>query len=336
MVAPRVSVLMPVYNGEKYIHKAIECVLNQTFADFELIILNDGSTDGTQTIIESFRDKRIRYVKHSNRGVANSLNVGLKIAKGGYIWRHDADDLSLPEKLEKQIKFLENHNEFVLVSTQIAFMTNNGRIAYDYKHPDDSYFKKEKFIKVNRNHFNPYSPITHATVLIRKEVFTQVGNYRHEFLTSEDTDLWLRIMEHYDVAVMHYCSYFVRINETSATKVYEITTDFYRNLAYQFADERRIRGTDSLQRGEPMPNPEVTHSFLSKNERKGLIFRNDLLDFNYRVQLNAKDYNNVFRTMHLAIIYGWRLSRTWKAILFPILGPKLLRIGGMLRKRFIY
>lgn len=324
-----VSVLMPVYNGEMYLREAIDAVLAQTFTDFEFLIINDGSTDGTQSIIDSYSDLRIKCHSQNNQGVAKSLNNALALAKGDFIWRHDADDTCLPEQLQTQLDFLKAHPNFALVSTQIAFMSNHGKIAYDFKQPKDAYFQEQAFMKVSREQFNPFSPITHATVLVKKEVFATVGGYRTEFRTSEDTDLWLRIIEKFDAAVLHYCSYFVRLNPTSATQVFKKTTTFYRDLAYQFADERDEMGTDILQRHEPMPQPEDETVLINEpiglnHTPKGSHFRNDLLDFHYKLMLNAKDYKNVLVILKAAIRDGWKLKETYKAIVFPLLGKNVI------------
>jgi glycosyltransferase involved in cell wall biosynthesis len=325
---------MPVYNGEKYLREAIDSVLAQTYKDFEFLILNDGSKDSTQQIIEFYNDERIKAAYHNNMGVAKSLNRGLELAKCHYICRQYADDVCLPEQLQKQLDFLESHKNYALVSTQIAFMTDRGKIAYDYKQPKDTYFNNSDFVKVERSHFNPYSPITHATVLVKKEVFDAIGIYRTEFKTSEDTDLWLRIIEKFDAAVLNYCSYYVRLNATSATQVYKSTNTFYRDLAFQFADERLHTGNDKLQRGEPIPKPTITDDSLQPDVKiaSGKIFRADLLNFRYKVALNAKDYKNVMKIIGVALKDGWRLSGTWKAIVFPMLGHRVISLGVNLKK----
>jgi glycosyltransferase involved in cell wall biosynthesis len=326
---------MPVFNGEKYLREAIDSVLVQSYTDFEFLILNDGSTDGTQKIIDSYSDKRIKSTYHNNMGVAKSLNRGLELSQGEYIWRHDADDICLPEQLETQLDFLESHEDFALVSTQIAFMTDRGKIAYDFKQPKDSYFGNCNFVKVERSQFNPYSPITHATVLVKKEVFDTIGVYRTEFKTSEDTDLWLRIIEKYDAAVLNYCSYYVRLNATSATQVYKSTNTFYKDLSFQFAEERLRCGKDMLQLGKEMPQPPIEKKNKTTTVKldPGKTFRNDLLNFRYKVALNAKDYKNVFKDIRLALRDGWRLSETWKAIVFPILGEKLVNACVILKQK---
>ena len=108
---------MPVYNGEKYLQEAIESILNQTFKDFEFIIINDGSTDKTLEIIKSFTDPRIKLITQENRGIIYSLNKGITESRGKYIARMDADDISLPERLEKEYRFLEQNPNYGIVGT---------------------------------------------------------------------------------------------------------------------------------------------------------------------------------------------------------------------------
>ena len=111
----KVSVIMPVYNGEKFISQAIESILNQTFVDFEFIIINDGSNDKTEKIIAKYKDKRIKYFKFTkNKGLVYSLNFCLKKSKGEFIARMDADDISMPDRFTKQVKFLDKNESVVM------------------------------------------------------------------------------------------------------------------------------------------------------------------------------------------------------------------------------
>src|SRR4249919_3825300 len=120
MNVPAVSVILPAYNCEKYIAKAIESVLHQTFTDLELIIINDGSTDRTEEIIRSFSDPRILYqVNNTNKGLVFTLNKGIDIAKGGYIARMDGDDICHPERLAKQKTFLDQNQEIATIASTI-------------------------------------------------------------------------------------------------------------------------------------------------------------------------------------------------------------------------
>ena len=134
---PLVTVLMAVYNGEKYLREAIESILDQTYTNFEFLIINDGSSDRTEEIILSYNDKRIRYIKNEqNLKLIASLNKGLDLAKGEFIARMDADDISLPERLEKQINFLEKHPEIGLLGSWVRTLglTNNRNIIFKQGH----------------------------------------------------------------------------------------------------------------------------------------------------------------------------------------------------------
>lgn len=322
------SIVMPVYNCAIYICKAIESILAQTYVNFELIIINDGSTDNTQNIIDSYKDNRIVSIFQENAGVASACQKGLFMAKGKYIMRHDADDICLPEKLERQVKFLEAHNDIALVGTQVAFMTYRGKIAHNCRQPKNEYFQGQSYRLVSIDDFNPYSPITHATILARTEVLRNLGGYRKEFLTSEDTDLWLRLLDHHKAAVLNKCDYFVRLNPASATRRYQKTINFYRNLAIQFAYERRNKGTDPLMRNESIPTPYQSEDQLKcRDSPKGTIFRDDLLHYRFRISLNAKDWIEVIWILRKAISDGWKLSRTWKYIFFQLLGEKGTKVA---------
>ena len=131
MKTPLISVIMPVYNAEKYLKKSIDCILNQTLKDFEFIIINDGSTDKSEQIIKLYKDKRIVYLKnHKNLNLVKTLNKALKIAKGKYIARMDADDLSLPERLEKEAAFLDQNPDYGVVGCYFAVI-NDEEIPFE-------------------------------------------------------------------------------------------------------------------------------------------------------------------------------------------------------------
>jgi glycosyltransferase involved in cell wall biosynthesis len=130
---PEISVLMSAYNAEKYIGQAIQSVLSQTFSDFELIIINDGSIDRTENIVDGFKDDRIKYFTQINQGVSKSLNRGLKIANGKYIARLDADDICHPDRLEKQYKFMEENPSYVVCGSYTEVIDDDGNFIYTYK-----------------------------------------------------------------------------------------------------------------------------------------------------------------------------------------------------------
>lgn len=324
MSAPSVSVIMPVYNAAPYLKQAMNSILEQSFRDFELILMNDGSTDASESIIQSYTDKRIRYISQANAGVAKALNKAIELATGKYIWRHDADDSSLPDKLEKQVAFLETNGNYSLCATQVAFMTEGGKIAWSFRQPGNEYFRDEDYRDVERSHFNPYSPITHATVLVRTEVMKQMGGYRTSFQTAEDVDLWLRILQHHKAAVLNDCNYFVRLNRTSATQKHGWKNEFFRNLAFTFYEQRIQTGTDDLQKGLHIVLPGAP-ALTDFKRTKGSNLRSDLVAYLLPLHLNAKDYAGSLKIIGHALQDGWKLSQTWKLILFAVIGKKLVQ-----------
>jgi glycosyltransferase involved in cell wall biosynthesis len=128
-MTPKVSVVMSVYNNESYIREAVESVLNQSFKDFEFIIINDGSTDRTREILTSYTDERIRLFDQENRGLTISLNRGLSLAKGSYIARMDGDDISDPERFAEEVRFLEQNEKIGLIGTYAHRIDEQGRIV---------------------------------------------------------------------------------------------------------------------------------------------------------------------------------------------------------------
>ncbi len=349
MSVPLVSVIFPVYNAEKYLGQALESILSQTFQDVEYILINDGSTDGSGEIIKRKRDSQIRYCEQENQGVAKTLNRGLSLARGEYIWRHDADDICEPDQLEKQVRFLEEHADITMVGMQVAFMTERGKIARDCRHPKNHWFEGQSYRLVKREDFNPYSPITHATVLMRKKAIRELGGYREAFKTSEDTDLWLRLIERYRAAVLNECTYYVRQNPVSSTRRNAGTVDFYRNLAFACYEERLRTGKDRLMDGgvveEPGKDPGYDPGYdpgtspaqdpgQGPGQGLGGNFRDDLLNYQYKIALNARDGKQIVQIFYLSLRDGWKIARTWKALFFPLLGNDLVNLGVKIKRAF--
>lgn len=180
---PKISVLMPVYNAEEeYLREAIESILNQSYSDFEFIIINDGSTNNVENVILSYKDSRIKYIKQNNQGIANTLNNGLSIAKGEYIARMDADDISLPNRFEKQIKFMEEHPDISILGTWFEIFPKSKVI----KHPSKpSYFD-----------FLTSSCIGHPTVMFRRNDFEKYDLMYNPNYKCEDYELWSRAIRY--------------------------------------------------------------------------------------------------------------------------------------------
>jgi glycosyltransferase involved in cell wall biosynthesis len=214
-----VSVVMSVYNEEGCIADAIASILSQTYTDFEFIIINDGSTDDSINIINSFEDPRIIVIDQSNRGLTASLNIGIKASKGKYIARQDADDYSYPNRLECQIREFKNNSELVLLGTRADI--DYGEFSYRSQSYAASDIKDEL---LNSNVF------VHSSVCFLKDKFLDVGLYDIKYDTSQDYDAWLRLSEMGDISVLDkvLVRRVVRENSISARKMITQCLNTYR------------------------------------------------------------------------------------------------------------
>ena len=189
-----VSVILPTYNRARLLRRAVKSVLNQTFEDFELIIVDDGSTDNTESVIRSFNDDRIKYIRHPTRkGASAARNTGIKASRGKYIAFQDSDDEWFPEKLEKQVNAFENARSDVgVVYTGMwRIRKDNSRKYYPVKEVE----RKEGYIHevlIKRS-----LDIATVTAMVRRECFDKMGVFDENLLAFEDYDLWLRISKYY-------------------------------------------------------------------------------------------------------------------------------------------
>lgn len=209
---PKITVLMTVYNGEKYLKEAINSILNQTYRDYEFLIVNDGSTDSTREIIKSYQDSRIYLVDNEqNIRTPKSLNRGLKMAKGELIARQDADDVSLPERLEKQISFLERNQEIALLGSWYIEIDENGKQLREYKLPCEN-------IQISWDSIF-YCPF--STVVFRKElILNNVGYFDESIKYGEDWEFYSKIARTYKVANIGEYLIKYRIHSQSVTSSY--------------------------------------------------------------------------------------------------------------------
>ena len=184
---PLISVILPTYNRAKYLARSIESVLSQSYKNFELVIIDDGSRDNTPSLISKYQDPRIKIIKNeTNVGFVRSLNKGINYAKGKYISRIDDDDLwPDPSKLRKQVEFLEDNPEYVLVGCGIIRIDSEGKEIKRYLLPEKDKDIKEIMLIV--------SPFAHIGTIFRKQAWESVGGYDEKLHFSQDSDLWARL-----------------------------------------------------------------------------------------------------------------------------------------------
>lgn len=185
-----VSVILPVYNGSQYIAEAINSILDQTHENFEIIVLDDGSTDETLALLSSFKDNRISvHTESNNKGIVYQLNKGLTLAKGDMIARMDADDISYPNRFQKQIEFLLNHPKIQVLGSQAEKFGEISKIT--------NYPKKSKSIDFLLNY---YCPVLHPSVMMRSSLFQEKNFYYKNIPYAEDYQLWIDISDGTNIA----------------------------------------------------------------------------------------------------------------------------------------
>lgn len=191
MGSPVVSVVMPVYNARRYLRPAVESILAQTFGDFELVAVDDGSKDDSLAILREYADKdaRVRIISRPNTGIVGALNDGLNAAKGEFVARMDSDDISMPDRFEKQVAFLRAHPDHVLVGSQVMLIDPEGAALCPKK---DTEYTHEA---IDAAHMARRWPLVHPTIMVRREAMLALGGYRTKYEFLEDLDLFLRLAE---------------------------------------------------------------------------------------------------------------------------------------------
>jgi GT2 family glycosyltransferase len=187
---PAVSVILPVFNGERFVREAVASILSQTFNDFELIVIDDGSSDHTPEILAALakQDDRLRLITRPNRGLVASLNEGLAAARAPLIARMDHDDVSLPHRLAAQVRRMNHEPELVCLGGGQMMIDSAGRDLRVVMPPADH-------LEIDRRLLAGHGAICHPSAMIRRAALDKAGHYRADFYPAEDLDLWLRLAE---------------------------------------------------------------------------------------------------------------------------------------------
>lgn len=237
MDVPEVSVVMSVYNGETYLREAVDSILQQTFRNLEFIVVDDGSTDGTRRVLESYADNRIVLINQENAGLARSLNRGIRLAKGKYIARMDADDISMPERLMEQVSFLERNPNVAVVGAYAFWIDENGKPQRTLKFPTaPDKLRRALLWRI---------PFCHGSVMCRKDCLETAGLYREDVGPVEDYNLWFRIAETHDLANIPEYFYKLRVHSQSLTSSTRRREHIRRSILQRcLALEKRETGRD--------------------------------------------------------------------------------------------
>jgi len=308
---PVVSIIMPVYNVEKYVTEAIESILSQTYTDFELIILDDSSTDNSVEKIIKFKDPRIVVHRNiENIGLAENLNIGLRLAKGKYIARMDGDDISLPERLRIQIEYLDTHSDIDLCSCAMEMFGTEHQVWIRDIDPEQ--------VKITMLFF---SPVLHASSIWRRESFSKSNlYYNQDAFPAEDYDLWSRAAFTCQLTNIPNMLYRYRIHGIQVTKtdkragekVSQIQMNYLRKALPSLTEENiRLFVNKNLQglyeTKEQVQELKTVYKTLLKANKTDVFFnakllknslykyyRNTVFDFLLNAPFNLKDWNLYF------------------------------------------
>ena len=234
---PLLSVVMAVHNGGSGLSHTIAGLRAQTYRDFELIIVDDGSSDRTWEALSTLEFPRLRVHRNAaNKGQTASLKLALELAQGHYIARHDAEDISHPERFERQVAFLEAHPDVALVGSQVDWVDREGGLVRKFEYPTTHQDIVERLRA--KNSFG------HGAVTARREVLDELGGYRPAFRLAQDYDLWLRIGEQHELANLPETLYRMRFSARMVSVARNAEQNAYAALARQLAAERSERGQE--------------------------------------------------------------------------------------------
>jgi glycosyltransferase involved in cell wall biosynthesis len=259
---PKVSVIMPVRNGERWLAPAVESILGQTLSDLELIVVDDGSIDTSAQILSALRrrDPRLRLTHQQPDGLVAALNRALALARAPLVARLDADDVALPERLDRQAACFERHDRLVLLGSWAEKIGAEGRCIGYLKPKNEPDRLAETLLRRN--------PFIHSSVMMRTALVRELGGYRRAFLAAEDFDLWLRLSEHGAVANLAETLTQYRCHDANATRRQAVRQCFSSRLAVAASALRRSSGFDPADRLLGPPDwwaPDALREFYAES-----------------------------------------------------------------------
>ena len=322
----RLSVIMPVYNDEEFLSQAIESILQQSYSDYEFIIINDGSTDRSGEIIHSFaqQDDRILVMTNSqNIGVTKSANMGIGMASGEYIARMDADDISLPDRFEKQIEFLDRHKDVWVLGGQIELVNEKGESCGSIDCSTDE--KVLRWMAVSNG-----AIVFHPTTMFRKEKINLVGNYPEDCRLAQDSALWreLYMVENFPLQNLGEVVLAYRIHNNNISRVYRKeqveTVIKYQALFYESMLDEKV----PLKYIETINFPSRTRYTPLEAIGSIQLLERLFTNFRYAFSLNHSQLNTIKRDVSRKIFaigyrYPFHAARYnfYAVLLYP---PQLL------------
>jgi glycosyltransferase involved in cell wall biosynthesis len=271
VLAPRVSVILPVFNGGRFLAAAVESILKQSFSDFELIAIDDGSTDDSAVLLSSFArsDTRVRVITQANMGIVKSLNRALELARGEYIARMDADDEALPSRFSLQVAFLDTHPEIAVLGSAITLIDAAGAVMREIDYPLTP-------TEVDRFLMKAGSAFAHPAVMARRDAIQTVGGYRELLQHAEDYDLWLRMAERYSLANLPDRLLRYRHHDTKGSRRHATAQRLATHVARLCAAARRSGRPDPLEGCANLSLDDLDRFGLAADKRNAIM--RDVMD----------------------------------------------------------
>lgn len=298
---PEISVLMCCYNASYWMRDAIDSVLEQTFENFELILVDDGSTDDTWDVIQSYceRDNRIVAISKKNTGLTDSLNVGIAHAKGTWVARLDADDLCKPTRLEEQLGYLRSHPEVVLLGSGCIEIDEHGSVVKEHLLPSE-----HRDLMLHLERMRQF--FSHSSAMFKREVVQQAGCYNVRFRKTQDWDLWLRLAECGRIACLDNALVLIRKHSAQISNSASGTPQLMYGIAASTCHFLRLGGSD-----DPSSDEDVWQGFMAwcekRMEEDGILERR-------RVWIAARaDFFALESRINGAFRFGMRLLQSGHA-----------------------
>jgi len=303
---PRVSVVMSVHNGAGHLHEALGAIMRQTFADFEFLVVDDGSDDGTPQILAAMSDPRLRVVRQERAGHTCSLIKALNLTRGEYVARQDADDASEPQRLARQVALLDSHPEVAIVGSAVSAVNDAGRKLCDWSYPPDHDDLVAELMRLR-------NPLPHSTVMFRRAAVVEIGGYRAAFRKAQDYDLLLRLAERYRLASLPEQLCRLRLSARS------VTFGDRENEQFYFAVMALVAALIRSQTGrDPLDGPDRDRLIASfevwyRNSVYPSRFRSRLARRRFRIALGQRDLRAALGHLIKATASdpGWLVERWW-------------------------
>ena len=292
---PEITVLMSVYNGQKYLRQCIESILSQTNGDFEFLIIDDGSTDSTPSILASYQDPRMKIIRQENCGVTKSLNRGLALAQGTFVARIDADDIAMPDRFEKQFSFLQFNPDVGIVGSNAILIDENGNQIGRLQYPQE-----HEALVTHAENFRGRFP--HSSFFFRVKAVRKLNGYNERYVKALDHDLFFRLCRKYRVACLPESLIALRLHSSSLLHSDNSNLQRKYGVAALINHIRRKQGLEDLSAGTEREWDNFFKAVDHWFDKQGYNKREEAKQWFRKFRTNLRNFNiaEAIRSISLA------------------------------------